>query len=152
MNIEIIKVNNMEDLQICSDLRKEVFGNEEHAPEGLYIIDQYDKLNTTCNYLLKLDNVPVATVRFIKIDNETVKLQRLVVPNKYRGNGYAKLILEYLEKDAYNLGYKKIVMDSAEKAVGFYEKYGYKKVSDIFYEDNRPHVKMEKELNIKLFH
>ena len=148
MNIEIIKVNNMENLQICSDLRKEVFGNEEQAPEGLYIIDQYDKLNTTCNYLLKSDSVPVATVRFIKIDNETVKLQRLVVPNKYRGNGYAKLILEYLEKDAYNLGYKKIVMDSAEKAVGFYEKYGYKKVSDIFYEDNRPHVKMEKELNI----
>ena len=59
------------------------------------IIDQYDKLNTTCNYLLKSDNVPVATVRFIKIDNETVKLQRLVVPNKYRGNGYGKYLFKF---------------------------------------------------------
>ena len=39
-------------------------------------------------------------------------------------------------------------MDSAEKAVGFYKKYGYKIMSDIFYEDNRPHVKMEKKIRI----
>lgn len=148
MNIEIIKVNNENDLKICSDLRKKVFGDEEQAPEELYIIDQLDRIDTTCNYLLKSNNIPVATIRFIKIDNTTVKLQRLVVPNEYRGNGYAKLILEHLEKDASNLGYKKIIMDSAEKAVGFYKKYGYKIMSDIFYEDNRPHVKMEKELNI----
>ena len=147
MDIKIIKVKNNEDLQICSDLRKEVFGNEENAPEELYIVDQFDKLDTTCNYLLKLDSIPVATIRFIKVNDTVVKIQRLVVLSKYRGNGYAKLILEYLEKDVFNLGYKKIVMDSAEKAVGFYEKYGYKKVSDIFYEDNRPHIKMEKELN-----
>lgn len=147
MNIKIIKVKNNEDLQICSDLRKEVFGNEENAPEELYIVDKFDKLDTTCNYLLKLDSIPVATIRFIKVNDTVVKIQRLVVLSKYRGNGYAKLLLEYLEKDVFNLGYKKIVMDSAEKAVGFYEKYGYKKVSDIFYEDNRPHIKMEKELN-----
>lgn len=37
-------------------------------------------------------------------------------------------------------------MDSAQKAVGFYEKSNYRAVSEVFYEDNRPHVKMEKEL------
>ena len=37
-------------------------------------------------------------------------------------------------------------MDSAFKAVGFYEKFNYIKISEIFYEDNRPHVRMEKDL------
>lgn len=147
MNIEIIKVKNEKDLAICSKLRKEVFGEEENAPEALYIIDDYDKKEDTENYLLKVDGNYVATVRFIKINSSTIKLQRLVVPKQYRKNGYAKKILEYLEKDAYELGYRKIIMDSALKAAGFYEKSGYKKVSDVFYEDNRPHIKMEKELN-----
>ena len=55
----------------------------------------------------------------------TVKLQRLVVPKRYRRNGYANIILKYLEKDALKLGYKKIIMDSALSAVGFYEKNNY---------------------------
>lgn len=146
MNISIKRVENDDELHLCANLRKQVFGDEENAPEGLYIIDEYDKNNDTKNYLLKINNKPVATVRFIKIDNTTIKLQRLVVSKEYRKNGYAKKILDYLEKDAYDLGYRKIIMDSAQKAVGFYEKNNYKVISKVFYEDNRPHVKMEKEL------
>lgn len=144
--ISIIRVESDDELNLCANLRKQVFKDEENAPEGLYIIDEYDKKGDTKNYLLKIDDVPVATVRFIKIDETTIKLQRLVVLKEYRRNGYAKKILDYLEKDAYSLGYRKIIMDSAQKAVGFYEKSNYKIVSDVFYEDNRPHVKMEKEL------
>ncbi len=147
MNIEIINVKNEEELVICSKLRKKVFVEEENAPEALYIIDEFDRKNDTKNYLLKVDGTPVATVRFIKVNDNTIKLQRLVVPKEYRKNGYARKILNYLEKDAYDIGYRKIIMDSALKAVGFYEKNNYNKTSDVFYEDNRPHVRMEKELN-----
>ena len=146
MNIEIIKVKNEAELAICSKLRKEVFGEEENGPESLYVIDEYDKKGDTQNYLLKVDYDYVATARYIKVDSTTIKLQRLVVPKKYRKNGYAKKILDYLEEDAHALGYRKIIMDSALKAVGFYEKSDYKKVSDIFYEDNRPHITMEKNI------
>lgn len=146
MNIEIINVTNEDELVICSSLRKKVFGDEENAPEALYIIDEYDHQKDTKNYILKVDDTPVATVRFIKLDDDTIKLQRLVVLKEHRGSGYAQKLLKYLENDASSLGYKKIVMDSALKAVGFYEKNNYQKVSDVFYEDNRPHVKMEKAL------
>ena len=146
MDAEVIKVSTNEELEECSKLRKEVFGDEENAPEALYIIDDYDKKEDTCNYLLKANDEYVATIRFIKIDDETAKLQRLVVPKRFRKNGYANIILKYLEEDALKLGYKKIIMDSALSAVGFYEKNNYKALSDVFYEDNRPHVKMEKEL------
>ena len=40
-----------------------------------------------------------------------------------------------------NLGYEKIIMDSALKAVGFYEKIKYNKTSEVFYGDNSPYVK-----------
>lgn len=146
MNIQIINVKNENELAICSKLREEVFGNEEQGPKELYVIDEYDKKDTTKNYLLKVDDKFVATVRFIQIDLYTIKLQRLVVPKQFRKNGYANNILSYLENDARSLGYKKIIMNSAYKAVGFYEKNVYKKVSDVFYEDNRPHLKMEKDL------
>lgn len=146
MNIEIFRAVTNEQLLECSKLRKIVFKDEENGPESLYIIDEYDKDDETHNYLLKSDNVYVATIRFIKIDDETIKVQRLVVPKQYRKNGYANKILMYLEDDAKKLNYKKVIMDSALSAVGFYEKNNYKKVSDVFYEDNRPHVKMEKYL------
>ena len=65
---------------------------------------------------------------------------------QYRKNGYVSMILNYLEKDARSLDYKKVIMDSAYKAEGFYEKDGYIRTSKMFYENGRPHVKMEKEL------
>ncbi len=147
MNLKIIEAKSEYELVICSKLRKEVFGEEEKAPEALYIIDDFDRKSDTHNYLLKVGDSYVATVRFIKVDSTTIKLQRLVVLKQYRKKGYAKKILNYLENDASKLGYSRVIMDSALKAVGFYEKNGYKKVSDIFYEDNRLHIKMEKYLN-----
>lgn len=93
MNISIKRVENDDELNLCANLRKQVFGDEEKAPEGLYIIDEYDKKDDTKNYLLKIDNKPVATVRFIKVDDTTIKLQRLVVLKDYRKNGYAKKYL-----------------------------------------------------------
>lgn len=146
MNIEKIKVDTKEELKICSKLRKEVFGNEEKAPKELYIIDDLDILPDTHNYLLKVDGVFVATVRFIKVNDTTIKIQRMVVPKQFRKKGYASIILKFLEEDAISLNYSKVVMDSALKAVPFYIKNGYIKESDVFYEDGRPHIKMEKTL------
>lgn len=144
MNKEIIKVINIKDLEYCALVRKAVFFLEENAPESLYIIDDLDKQTTTNNYLLKLNEQPIATVRFIKIDEITIKIQRLAVIKQYRNKGYAKELLQVLETDAIKLNYKKIILDSSEKAIKFYEKYNYKITSDLFYEDNRPHFSMQK--------
>ncbi|MBQ3391306.1 MAG: GNAT family N-acetyltransferase [Clostridia bacterium] len=146
MKPEIIQVEQEEDLLDCAALRKEVFGREEDGPETLCAVDAEDRKAETRNYLLRMDKSPVAAGRFIRVDPVTAKLQRLVVLKEYRKKGFAKLLLEHMERDAAELGYKRIVMDSALKAVGFYEKSGYSRRSEVFYEDNRPHVKMEKAL------
>ena len=146
MLFEIIKVENIENLEFCASVRKQVFYDEENAPEALYIIDEKDNEASTINILGLMDNIPVATTRFIKVNDAVCKIQRMSVVNKYRKNGYAKELLFFLEKCAKDFGYKTIELDSSLKAVGFYEKYGYTKESDIFYEDNRPHIKLKKTI------
>ena len=146
MALRIIKVETSKDLDFCVSVRKQVFYDEENAPESLYIADENDKDKNTLNILGFINDVPVATARFIKINDNTCKIQRMSVISKYRNKGYAKELLFFLEGCIKEYGYKIIELDSSLKAVGFYEKYGYKRISDIFYEDNRPHIKLKKEL------
>ena len=144
MKLVIIKVKNLDDLNLCSSVRKQVFFDEENGPESLSIIDDKDKDKNTLNILGFINNIPVATARFIKINYTTSKIQRMSVLSKYRNKGYAKELLFFLEDCIKKCGYKIIELDSSFKAVGFYEKYGYKRISDVFYEDNRPHIKLKK--------
>ena len=76
-------------------------------------------------------------------------IKRIKYLKRFRKNGYANIILKYLEEDAMKLGYKKIIMNSALSAVGFYEKNNYKALSDVFCEDNRPPCKNGKSFKIK---
>ena len=146
MKLKIIKVKTQEELNYCASIRKQVFYDEENAPEALYIIDGNDRDKSTLNLLGFANNIPVATVRLIKINNTICKIQRMSVLNNYRNNGYAKELLFFLENCAKEYKYKMIELDSSLKAVGFYEKYGYTRISDIFYEDNRPHIKLKKAI------
>lgn len=45
-----------------------------------------------------------------------------------------------------NMNCKKICIDAQTQAVGFYEKFGFKAVSDEFLEEGVPHIKMELKL------
>lgn len=54
--------------------------------------------------------------------------------------------LEFAEEYYRKNGIKKIILDSQYPVKDFYEKCGYKTVSDIFMEVNIPHVKMEKKI------
>ena len=69
MKLKIIKVKTQEELDYCASIRKQVFYDEENAPETLYIIDEKDRDKSTLNLLGFADNIPVATVRLIKINN-----------------------------------------------------------------------------------
>lgn len=50
------------------------------------------------------------------------------VDEKYRGKRLSELMLKSAASYAYELGYKKIYIMSGE--IGFYEKYGFKKLGD----------------------
>jgi putative acetyltransferase len=71
----------------------------------------------------------IATVGLYKIDNETCELRKMYLDKSHRGKGLGRLLLEHALKRAKELGYKKIVLETAsvlKEAIGLYEHYGFK--------------------------
>ncbi|MFV0393203.1 MAG: GNAT family N-acetyltransferase [Coprobacillaceae bacterium] len=144
VNIKVITSN--EGLIECSKIRKQVFGDEEQADKSLYIIDAVDTKSTTRNFLIFINEKAIGTTRYAKYNSSTIKLQRMAILKPFRGKGLASKLLKFVEILVKKEGYEKIIFDAASSAKDFYLKNGYVTTSDEFYENNRPHYIIEKEL------
>ena len=145
--LDIIKVNNNENLKDCLEIREKVFIEEKNVPVEIEN-DCYDKITEECDhFLIKLDNENVGTLRCYLKDENQVKLQRFCILREYRKLGIGKKVLSYIE-NYYKINKKAIIMDAKYEAVGFYEKCGYKKVSDVFIEADIEHITMLKNINV----
>ena len=81
-----------------------------------------------------------------KIDNETVRLRQMAVPDKLHGKGIGASIIYFAESLAKDKGYRCMTMHSRDSAIGFYEKFGFTIKGNQFIEVNLPHHIMEKKL------
>ena len=72
----------------------------------------------------------------------SVKVGRVLTLAHGRGLG-RRLMERSLEAIREKLPSKLIYVNAQEHAVGFYEKLGFIGVSDVFYEENIPHIRME---------
>lgn len=80
----------------------------------------------------EIDGKVVAMGAFKKIDQETAELKRMRVHPDFQRRGFGYEILKELEKRAKEMGYKKMILDSAKdwyKAQNFYHKNGYEEIS-----------------------
>jgi N-acetylglutamate synthase-like GNAT family acetyltransferase len=74
----------------------------------------------------------VATVGLFNMEEGVCELRKMYLLQSQRGKGYGKKILEYAIAKAKQLGYKKIILETAsvlKEAIGLYEHYGFKKYS-----------------------
>lgn len=91
--------------------------------------DEHDKDGT--RYIVLLDDgYPVATCRFYELQQDYVMLGRVVVLPEYRGKQLGIYVIDEAEKWIKELGYKGVNIESRLEAQGFYEKIGYKLMSD----------------------
>lgn len=74
-----------------------------------------------------------------------IKIGRVLSVNHGMGLG-KRLMLDTINKLKKDKKIKKIILNSQKHAVGFYEKLGFKIVSDEFLEEGVVHLKMEKDL------
>jgi ribosomal protein S18 acetylase RimI-like enzyme len=81
-----------------------------------------------------------------KVDDQTVRLRQMAVPNNLQGKGIGRALMVFAENIARDRGYKILIMHARKTAVGFYEKLGYLKVGNEFQEVTLPHFVMEKVL------
>ena len=81
-----------------------------------------------------------------RMDDGTVRLRQMAVPNGMQGKGVGRALMIFAENIARDLGYKKLCMHARKTAVGFYEKLGYSIAGEEFMEVTIPHFTMEKVL------
>ena len=81
-----------------------------------------------------------------KVDDKTVRLRQMAVPNSLQGKGIGRALMIFAENIARDLGYRTLVMHARKTAIGFYEKLGYNCTGNEFVEVTIPHYVMEKKL------
>lgn len=90
---------------------------------------QYNKLNDIKNcIILFCDGVAVSCGAFKSYNVNTVEIKRMFTKEDYRGNGFAKMTLRFLEKWAREEGFSSAVLETGKKqesALQLYQSQGY---------------------------
>ena len=91
------------------------------SPEGEFHDDKPDS-----DYILvHEDGFPVSTCR-VRVDEEGIgHVERVATLEEYRGKHYGALGIKAAEEFLKEKGVSKVLINSREKALGFYEKLGY---------------------------
>ncbi len=108
--------------------------------------DEHDE--TDARYVMILDDVlPVASGRMFPAGEDAMQFGRIVVLPEYRHRGLGSQIIRGLEEWAAELGYGKVILESRDNKVAFYEKLGYAgDPAKVIYEEPFQCVMMEKRL------
>jgi len=139
-------------------IRQKVFVEEQG------FIDEFDDMDEKAWHLvLYQNNNPVATGRLFSKDaarsqysqktannlneqdgTDQKIIGRVAVMQEYRGRSLGEKIMLELERVAKEKGAKSIELSAQERAIGFYEKLGYKQTGDLYFDEFCPHRLMEK--------
>ncbi|MFS0781485.1 GNAT family N-acetyltransferase [Bacillus sp. 1P06AnD] len=115
-----------------------VFVVEQHCP-----YPEIDGLDLSCYHLFyEMDGEIRAYLRVIPSESHA-SLGRVLVKKDYRGKGLAKeLISKGIDYCITNLEVKQINIQAQAYLKDFYGAFGFLPVSDIYLEDNIPHMDM----------
>jgi N-acetylglutamate synthase-like GNAT family acetyltransferase len=81
-----------------------------------------------------------------RVDEKTVRLRQMAVPNNLQGKGIGRALMIFAENIARDMGYRILIMHARKTALGFYQKLGYNAIGEEFVEVTIPHYVMEKIL------
>lgn len=79
--------------------------------------------------VIEVESVIVATVGLHRVDENTCELRKMYSLPSQRGKGLGKRILEFALSKAKELGYSRVVLETAsplKEAIGLYRKYGFR--------------------------
>lgn len=169
MSIVLYRATTTELLERARTVREQVFTIEKQIPKSIEV-DELDCLNDMCDHFVvevmecaktasvgesvvsisedvKIENkksTDVCALRCKYLDNNCIQLQRFCVMKDYRETGIGRWTLEQIEDYYWDRGITCITLDAKFHVSEFYEKCGYRKVSEPFMEADLLHVVMEK--------
>lgn len=126
-------------------LRTLVFVQEQ----GISLKAEFDELDVDSTFYVVIyyNNSPVATARYQQDDEKTLHPDRLCVDKSMRKQGLGRRLLLELEQIGHKQHCTLSHIHGEKQAIGFYQKLGYKVVSDEFIEDGIICVILEKKLH-----
>jgi len=113
--------------------------HSERPEKNAEILDEYKKGELTI-YGLYEDTIMIGTV-ILHGD----RVRHLAVDAAHQHKGYASELMRYLIHDAKRKGIKILKVEAVGRNAPFYEKHGFKVVSEMEY-TRYPHIKMEADL------
>ena len=135
--------HNTEEYSQEQELRDKVL----RKPLGLSLYDEnLDAEQPDFHIGAFVNSTLVGVMILTRLNTGNVKMRQVAVEEKMRAKKVGREMVHYAEEYAESEGYATILLNARKSAVGFYEKLGYKKISDEFMEINIPHFKMSKRL------
>ncbi|MGN1329097.1 MAG: GNAT family N-acetyltransferase [Eubacterium sp.] len=92
------------------------------------------------------DNAVAVCRAFTENNPEEYHLGRLAVKKSHRGQHLGEEIVHFTEEHIKSIGGKAMELSAQVRVADFYEKQGYKKYGDMYYDEYCPHIMMKKEL------
>ncbi|WP_028274091.1 GNAT family N-acetyltransferase [Atopococcus tabaci] len=118
------------------EIRKDVFIHEQNVPPHLEV----DELESKTIHVVGYKNQqPVATARLYEKFPQTFKVQRVAVRKETRKSGIGNQLLDEIFRYAKKQGGKKLILDSQDHAIPFYEKNRYIVEGEGFLDAGIPH-------------
>ena len=145
--MKIIEPATSEEFKKYYNLRYEVLRKPWLQPKG----SERDEEEETSLHRMIIDEpngkaVAVGRLQFNTI--EEAQIRYMAVSDDYQGKGYGRKMVKALDNIAREKGSQKIILQSRENAVKFYEKNGYKIIEKSYLLfDEIQHWLMEKELS-----
>ena len=121
--------------------------NRQHHISLREEFDEHDGEGT--RYIVVLDDgYPVATCRIYPVDEQRARIGRVVVLPEYQGRHLGSKVISEAEKWIAECGFREVVIDARDVAVGFYEKLGYALVDGVVFKSGPfDCIRMRKQLS-----
>lgn len=141
MELKIHRVTTENEIEICFEIRKRVYIEEQGVTEE----EEFDNLDSQCrHFLAEYDNQWVGTARLYKKNHRQAKVERVAVLNAYRFKGVGRALLEEMENFARESKFEELVLGAQTQAIPFYQKSGYRVYGQEFFDARIPHRWMKK--------
>ena len=148
MQLEIRRVETLEDMDDALSVRRAVFIEEQRVSEEEEI-DEHDRdggwLGPVVQMTGYLDGKPVVTGRLMPdtTSDADAHIGRVAVLQELRGAGYGKHLMLALHDAARKQGYSTLRLGAQLHAITFYERLGYVATGDVFLDANIEHRRMD---------
>lgn len=138
MNIKVYRYSVPDE---AAALRQEVFVDEQG------FIDEFDEFDSKSVHLVMFDDgEAIATLRFYDEGGKSAHIGRVAVKSSRRGEGLGRVLMENSFGILRSEGMMTATVGAQEDKAGFYERCGFVRYGERYFEQDYPHVNMRIDL------